>query len=101
MELILSSIWNPDLSGSSVLCVSQLVIVIKSNKWYFFFSGLFNTPLLASLPEKVQTYLASTIPFPKRLGDPDEYAHMVQTIVENPYLNGEVIRVDGSIRMMA
>nr|AGT97387.1 17 beta-hydroxysteroid dehydrogenase 10 [Mytilus galloprovincialis] len=63
--------------------------------------GLFNTPLLASLPEKVQTYLASTIPFPKRLGDPDEYAHMVQTIVENPYLNGEVIRVDGSIRMMA
>ena len=57
------------------------------------------TPLLASLPEKVQTELAATIPFPKRLGDPDEYAHLVQCIIENPVLNGEVIRLDGSLRM--
>jgi len=61
--------------------------------------GLFKTPLLASLPEKVQTYLASTIPFPSRLGHPDEYAHLVQFIVENPKLNGEVIRLDGALRM--
>lgn len=61
--------------------------------------GLFNTPLLASLPEKVRTYLASTIPFPQRLGEPDEYAHLAQSIVENPLLNGEVIRLDGALRM--
>jgi len=61
--------------------------------------GLFNTPLLASLPEKVRTYLASTIPFPSRLGHPDEFAHTIQYIVENPKINGEVIRVDGALRM--
>jgi len=63
--------------------------------------GLFNTPLLASLPEKVQKFLAETIPFPKRLGDPSEYAHIVQTIIENPLMNGEVIRVDGCLRMVS
>ena len=61
--------------------------------------GLFMTPMLASLPEKVQKFLASTIPFPNRLGNPDEYAHMAQTIVENTMLNGEVIRLDGGLRM--
>lgn len=63
--------------------------------------GLFDTPLLASLPQKVRDFLASTIPFPKRLGDPDEYAHLVQSVIENPLLNGEVIRLDGALRMMA
>jgi len=63
------------------------------------FSGLMETPLLASLPDKVRHYLASTIPFPQRLGLPDEYAHLVQCIVENPLLNGEVIRLDGALRM--
>jgi 3-hydroxyacyl-CoA dehydrogenase/3-hydroxy-2-methylbutyryl-CoA dehydrogenase len=63
------------------------------------YSGLFDTPLLASLPEKVRAYLASTIPFPQRLGLPDEYAHIAQSIVENPMVNGEVIRVDGALRM--
>ncbi|KAH8021094.1 hypothetical protein HPB51_012378 [Rhipicephalus microplus] len=63
--------------------------------------GLFHTPLLESLPEKVRTFLAETIPFPKRLGDPDEYAHLVQSIVENPLLNGEVIRLDGALRMVS
>ena len=57
------------------------------------------TPLLAGLPEKVQTELAKSIPFPQRLGDPDEYAHLVQSIIENPMMNGEVIRLDGAIRM--
>ncbi|XP_043916459.1 3-hydroxyacyl-CoA dehydrogenase type-2 [Protopterus annectens] len=61
--------------------------------------GLFATPLLATLPEKVQTFLARQVPFPSRLGNPEEYAHLVQTIIENPMLNGEVIRLDGAIRM--
>lgn len=61
--------------------------------------GLFRTPLLASLPEKIQNFLATTIPFPQRLGNPDEYAHVVQFIIENPKMNGEVIRVDGALRM--
>lgn len=62
-------------------------------------AGLFKTPLLAGLPEKVQKQLAATIPFPPRLGDPDEYAHLVQCIIENPKLNAEVIRLDGALRM--
>ncbi|GIX31331.1 MAG: 3-hydroxyacyl-CoA dehydrogenase [Porticoccaceae bacterium] len=61
--------------------------------------GIFMTPMMASLPEKVQQSLAAQVPFPKRLGDPDEYALLVQAIVENPMLNGEVIRLDGAIRM--
>ncbi|XP_075772075.1 3-hydroxyacyl-CoA dehydrogenase type-2 isoform X1 [Pelodiscus sinensis] len=61
--------------------------------------GLFATPLLAGLPEKVQTFLARQVPFPSRLGRPAEYAHLVQCIVENPMLNGEVVRLDGAIRM--
>ncbi|MBN3275036.1 HCD2 dehydrogenase, partial [Polyodon spathula] len=61
--------------------------------------GLFATPLLAGLPEKVRTFLARQVPFPSRLGDPSEYAHLVQSIAENPMINGEVIRLDGAIRM--
>lgn len=61
--------------------------------------GLFDTPLLQSLPEKVRSFLAKSVPFPSRLGNPEEYAHLVQSIIENPMLNGEVIRLDGSLRM--
>ncbi|MCL4105515.1 UNVERIFIED_CONTAM: hypothetical protein GTU68_055646, partial [Idotea baltica] len=61
--------------------------------------GLFRTPLLESLPDKVQTFLANSVPFPKRLGEPDEYAHLVQSIVLNKMMNGETIRLDGAIRM--
>lgn len=61
--------------------------------------GLFDTPLLASLPEAVRQELALSIPFPQRLGDPDEYAHLVQALIENPMMNGEVIRLDGALRM--
>lgn len=61
--------------------------------------GLFETPLLMALPEKVQSYLASLVPAPSRLGLPDEYAHVVQCVIENPMINGEVIRVDGALRM--
>lgn len=61
--------------------------------------GLFLTPLLESLPEEVQQSLGQQVPFPSRLGDPSEYAAMVCHIAENRMLNGEVIRLDGAIRM--
>ncbi len=61
--------------------------------------GLFLTPLLHDLPEEVQTSLGAQVPFPSRLGAPDEYADMVSQITRNPMLNGEVIRLDGAIRM--
>ncbi|KAJ8017334.1 hypothetical protein DPEC_G00016790 [Dallia pectoralis] len=61
--------------------------------------GLFATPLLAGLPEKVQSFLARQVPFPSRLGDPAEFAHLVTSLAENPMINGEVIRLDGGIRM--
>ncbi|XP_032667072.1 3-hydroxyacyl-CoA dehydrogenase type-2 [Odontomachus brunneus] len=63
--------------------------------------GLFDTPLLQALPEKVRVFLAKTVPFPGRLGQPEEYAMLVQHIVENPMLNGETIRLDGALRMQA
>ncbi|MGI3168291.1 SDR family NAD(P)-dependent oxidoreductase [Pseudooceanicola sp. C21-150M6] len=61
--------------------------------------GLFLTPLLASLPQEAQDSLGRQVPFPARLGNPSEYARMVGSIVENPMLNGETIRLDGAIRM--
>ncbi|MCB5200275.1 SDR family NAD(P)-dependent oxidoreductase [Loktanella sp. TSTF-M6] len=61
--------------------------------------GLFLTPLMESLPQEAQDSLGAQVPFPNRLGDPDEYARLVQSIAENPMLNGEVIRLDGAIRM--
>lgn len=61
--------------------------------------GLFLTPLLAELPQPVQDSLAASIPFPKRLGRPEEFAHLAASIVENSALNGEVIRLDGALRM--
>jgi len=61
--------------------------------------GLFETPLLGGLPDKVKTHLANQVPFPSRLGNPLEYGHLVLSIIENQMLNGEVIRLDGAIRM--
>uniref|UniRef100_K3WJX3 3-hydroxyacyl-CoA dehydrogenase type-2 n=1 Tax=Globisporangium ultimum (strain ATCC 200006 / CBS 805.95 / DAOM BR144) TaxID=431595 RepID=K3WJX3_GLOUD len=61
--------------------------------------GLFKTPLLAGLPEKMQQALGSTVPFPSRLGEPSEFAQLVQSIIENKMINGEVIRLDGALRM--
>ncbi len=61
--------------------------------------GLFRTPLLAELPEEVQKTLAASIPFPKRLGDPAEFASLAAHVVTNGHLNGEVIRLDGALRM--
>ena len=61
--------------------------------------GLFLTPLMAELPPAVQASLAASVPFPKRLGKPAEFAHLCAAIVENLALNGEVIRLDGALRM--
>jgi NAD(P)-dependent dehydrogenase (short-subunit alcohol dehydrogenase family) len=61
--------------------------------------GLFDTPMLQGLPEPARQSLAAQVPMPSRLGDPSEYAKLVRHICENPMLNGEVIRLDGAIRM--
>ena len=61
--------------------------------------GLFMTPMMAGMPQEVQDSLAATLPFPKRLGRPEEFGLMVDQIVRNPVLNGEVIRLDCALRM--
>jgi NAD(P)-dependent dehydrogenase (short-subunit alcohol dehydrogenase family) len=63
--------------------------------------GLFGTPMLLGMPQEVQDSLAAQVPFPSRFGTPDEYARLVLSIVDNPMLNGETIRLDGAIRMGA
>jgi NAD(P)-dependent dehydrogenase (short-subunit alcohol dehydrogenase family) len=61
--------------------------------------GIFKTPMMAGLPEETQKTLGASVPFPSRLGDPTEYAKLALHIIDNPYLNGEVIRIDGALRM--
>jgi len=61
--------------------------------------GIFDTPLLARLPEHVKSALAASVPFPKRLGQPDEYAALAEFMITTGYLNGECVRLDGAIRM--
>ncbi|HET9823272.1 MAG TPA: 3-hydroxyacyl-CoA dehydrogenase [Burkholderiaceae bacterium] len=61
--------------------------------------GIFGTPMLFGMPKEVQDALAASVPFPSRLGTPEDYAKLVKHIVENDMLNGEVIRLDGAIRM--
>ena len=61
--------------------------------------GVFHTPLVAGLPQEAQDSLAANIPNPKRLGKPEEFAKLVWHIIENQYINGETIRIDGSLRM--
>jgi NAD(P)-dependent dehydrogenase (short-subunit alcohol dehydrogenase family) len=61
--------------------------------------GIFDTPLLGAVPENVKTALAAAVPFPKRLGSPDEYASLALQMIENGYFNGEHVRLDGAIRM--
>ena len=63
--------------------------------------GIFMTPMIAAMPQNVQDSLGMMVPFPQRLGKPIEYALLVKHIIENPMLNGEVIRLDGAIRMAA
>ncbi|XP_072401235.1 3-hydroxyacyl-CoA dehydrogenase type-2 [Diabrotica undecimpunctata] len=61
--------------------------------------GLFKTPLFDALPDKVIQFLSKSVPFPPRLGNPEEFAHLVQSVIENPMMNGEVVRLDGALRM--
>ncbi len=61
--------------------------------------GIFATPLLLGMPAEVQMALGQQVPFPTRLGEPDEFAALVQTIIENAYLNGTTVRLDGALRM--
>ena len=61
--------------------------------------GIFNTPLMNAAPPQVKEALAASVPFPKRLGNPEEYAHLAMTMIENGYFNGEDVRLDGAIRM--
>ncbi|MES2047844.1 MAG: 3-hydroxyacyl-CoA dehydrogenase [Pseudomonadota bacterium] len=61
--------------------------------------GIFETPMLMGMPQEVQDALGKMVPFPSRLGKPEEYAHLAKTIIENVMLNGETIRLDGAIRM--
>ncbi len=61
--------------------------------------GVFETPMMSEIPDEAAQALAAAVPFPKRLGKPDEYARLAEQIITNPMLNGEVIRLDGGIRM--
>ena len=61
--------------------------------------GIMMTPMMAGMPQNVQDALAASIPFPKRLGRPEEYASLVLEMCRNSYLNGESVRLDGAIRM--
>ena len=63
--------------------------------------GIFETPMLMGLPEDAKISLGAQVPFPSRLGRPNEYASLAKHIIENQMLNGEVIRLDGAIRMAA
>ena len=63
--------------------------------------GIFETPLLAGMPDNVREALAATVPFPKRLGQPDEYAALAEFMITTGYMNGESVRIDGAIRMAA
>jgi NAD(P)-dependent dehydrogenase (short-subunit alcohol dehydrogenase family) len=61
--------------------------------------GIFNTPMMALLPQAARDSLGAQVPFPKRMGEPSEFAQLVCQMVENSYLNGETVRLDGCIRM--
>jgi hypothetical protein len=61
--------------------------------------GIFDTPLMRGAPEAVKQALANSVPFPKRLGAPDDYAQLALTMITNGYFNGEDVRLDGAIRM--
>jgi len=61
--------------------------------------GIFDTPLLARAPERVKASLAASVPFPRRLGRPEEYAALAELMIANGYMNGESVRLDGAIRM--
>jgi len=75
-----------DLSDSGIRCVTIA-------------PGIFDTPMMASFSDEVRASLGASVPFPRRLGRPDEFAAMVAHVIENSMLNGETIRLDGALRM--
>ena len=85
------------LSGGP--CRSRVNLLAMASRVVTIAPGIFLTPLLMSLPEDAQKSLGQQVPFPNRLGQPSEFAMMVESIVSNPMLNGETIRLDGAIRM--
>src|SRR5699024_8318657 len=91
------SAYNGGISGMKLLISRDVAILFNSVKTID--TGLVDTPLFANLPEKIRDSLGKMVPFPSRLGYPEEYATLVQSIIENPLLNGETIRLDGGIRM--
>ena len=84
---------------SEVQCVPAKELAPRGIRVNTIAPGLFATPLMKELPEPVQQSLAASIPFPKRLGQPDEFAALACHLIENGHLNGEVIRLDGALRM--
>ncbi|RMX70143.1 hypothetical protein DD238_000289 [Peronospora effusa] len=87
---------NTIAPGTLYLSLLQLQSIANVDETLFCAAGLFMTPLLAGLPEKMQKELGDSVPFPSRLGNPDEYAQLVHAIIDNKMLNGETIRLDGA-----
>ena len=85
---------EPNKGGERGVCVNTASVAAFEGQ-----IGLFDTPLLAALPEDARTQLGRQAPFPARLGMPAEFAQLVTQIVENPMLNGTTIRLDGALRM--
>lgn len=96
--LILESTFKACLCYRSLGQSELNVLFFYLNFFLSVFPGLFNTPLTSYLPEKMTQFLNRMSPFPSRFGKPEEYAMLVTSIVENPMLNGEVIRLDGAMR---
>jgi NAD(P)-dependent dehydrogenase (short-subunit alcohol dehydrogenase family) len=94
---------QPDDGGERGVCINTASIAAFDGQIgqvaYSASKGGIVTPLLAALPEEARSELGAQIPFPNRLGQPDEFAALARHIVENPMLNGETIRLDGALRM--
>ena len=87
-----------DEAGADELCFLDIA-ASHENRVLSVAPGLVATPMLTGLPQEMQDALAASIPFPQRLADPTEVARLVQHMIENVMLNGEVIRLDGALRM--
>ena len=85
-----SSLSAHDLGGAAIKAVVERAAIAP---------GIFGTPMMFGMPKEVQDSLAASVPFPSRLGTPEDYAKLAKHIFENDMLNGEVIRLDGAIRL--
>ena len=108
---VMAVVSNPKIILFSSLLFSFYIQLLKTKSSYLFNAihffctwhnqapGIFKTPLLDGLPEAAQSKLGAMVPCPSRLGDPDEFGRLIVCILTNPMLNGEVIRLDGALRM--